>query len=1340
MTSRSSGHGGWRTLMAGVVVAVVAWGCEGNNLFGPGVGVGPQITEFHTPVSVKSGETMTVEARAVALIRVDSIVLTANGGEFAFRRVQLSQQGETDFRTGADFEIPRPITDTLIVVTATAFDAQGNRSLAKTDTVRAIDTTPPTASVSLGQDVVGQGKDLDIQVSASDNIGLRAVGYQVVSASEAPVTRDSVLISGKQNSAPFVWSVPLEQPLGDYSVIPFAWDLEGNYGEGEEPDSVEVIFIDEEDPVVDIMAPPANMQVAEADSVFVQVRVRDNDAVSRVRIEGVAFRGDVNLGTDQVVARYTPWDITLDPASADTVLTRYLMANDVIGAETAYVIVTATDRQDNTAADTVAIQILSDVDPPRVVINAPGPGAGFSVGQQVPVTATVSDPDGFVQSGVVHVRFQGISLRGDPDLLAQEEIDRFQPMEVHLDPPRILPQGILRVMVPTDDDTEEPVLFIVTATDARGNVGADTVVVNLLEEQAIAPSIQIMDPTVGSGVSLTDSLFVRARLQHPTGVASAVLDGVAHRGDRDLGTHQQVTRFMPRFVDFSEPLPTDTILARFLQPLGSVSEEVYIRVVASDLDGNTARDSVLITIGGPSVQLPDLQTGQSVGAGQSLPIRVTASDVAGVDLVRVELTGVDNQVLEDFDLVGQNTASVDVTFDYTVPAGVTGTLTLRASARNNNGIFGSAPLVSLQVLDGTAVDTTPPELRIQVQPFGSPGDPNRIEITDSIRVTVTARDNPGGTGVETAGYSARVVRRDNPADTLWLTEQFSTGIGIAGTVSRFFSLTALEDFEVSPGVPFYDPVNRPDTLDLDFWGWASDQAGNCAAAVSATVYQRLDCQTVTVPAGSFTVAANETGQRTTVALVSGETIRLPLGGVIADAAVHGPEEVLVLSNIGLGHLEVFDLNTRTFESPILVGSDPWGLSAGLSDTNILFVANSGGTNLSRVNMATRSEINRISTPNTLLWDVQETIVSGQVNFNAVPFDFSDRPQFVAEDDEGRLVYSTRPTGTAPDGTIRLVDFSVGPDPEVLMFTEHGRTVPADGWRAITNVDRVFTPANGIRMETHTPGQRSDPTALLSSAVYSGLCPADGTCAAFEDLRSQVEVEIPAHPMFHPQGYQGRWDVGSVGLTDTTFIAPSGDGSVVAIGEGATATAGRIFLWRSAESSITDAISVLDLVGNAAERVLGVAMNQDGTMGVGRGLFAVYFFDRELRLIGSPAVSPGGGGVALHPLHTGEGLDTDSNVAYAFVPVGNSTIEIFDTRNYFRSGLVHVRDTIVGPVRSTLPFPGDNDGMTCPTTGAGALDLSGADDACVAVKLYGIGTAGGVVVVNVTKEDILRDAP
>jgi len=1344
---------GMKAILFGGLLALLMAGCEGRNLFGPGAGLGPQMIVFTVPATVRAGEELRVQARAVSSIRVDSIVVTAVSADFNGRQKKVSENNETDLSASLGLMIPSVITDTLVIVTGIAWDAQGNASIPIVDTVRAIDTTPPTAGILLTDTIVGQARNFQFQVQASDNIGLTWIGYQILNSDSLVVFADSVPTTGKTRTRAFTYAVPVDLPLGMYRVAPIARDIDGNRSIGGVTRSFRVIFIDDVRPGVVILEPPANMMVAEADSVFVRTRVTDNDAVARVVIEGVAFRGNVDLGTDVVVARFAPRTINLSPAKADTTLTRYLIANSLVGAETAHIIVTATDQQGNVSADTVAIQIIADTDPPVVVIGTPGAGAQFQINDSIffpiPVIATVSDPTGFVRSGVVHVEFRGFRLEGDPALLNQVEIPMFTTQTLTLTPPRILPQAIQRNMVPTvRPDTTTVVYFVVTARDARGNIGADTVSV-LLTRDNVAPSITIIEPAGGTGVPMADSLLVRARVQDVDGVVSVTFDGVAHRGDRDLGTHQEVIRFLPRTVNLAPPV-ADTIISRYLQQSGDItSEPVYIRVVARDVGGNIRRDSVLVTLGGPRVQLPDLVPGTAVPAGTILPIRVTAQDPSGINLVTIEITGADNPPLfQDAVLVGQNPNSIDLTYNYTIPALASGPLNIRARARNSNSIFGASPLVTLNVVGaGGGSDVTPPEVRILVQPQGSGSDPNRIEVTDPIRVSVTARDNTGGAGVDTTGYTVRAVRRGNLADTLWITQAIAPGI-VGGTVTRIFNPTLLLNFEVSPGVPFYDPVNRPDTIDLDFFGWAVDAAlpaPNCGAAISPTVFQQLTCTTISFGGDDFRVAQGSNGQRVVVSLVSGETVRIPHGGSIADVAVHAPTERLFLSNIGRGWVEVFDPVARVFLDSIPVGSEPWGIATS-ANPNLLYVGNSGGTNISRIDLTVGpvgTEVLRIGTPNSLLWDVEERVVDGVLVFNPIPYDFSDRPQFAAEDSQGRIVYSTRPTGAAPDGSIRLLDFTVGSDPESILFTGHAAITPTSGWFAFGNIDRILTAPGGIFMRTHRPGERiSSPGAVFTSAVYTGLsaCPPlipMGTCGAFSDLLAQVQAAIPADNLFHPYGAQGRWNIESVGLTDTTFIAVSGNRSVVAIGEGMTAATGRIFLWRAAEETITDAISVADLVGNAAERVMGVAMNEDGQMGVGRGLFGIYFFDRELRLIGSPAIGAGGSGVALHPFHVGEGIGTPPHVAYAFVPVGNNTVQIFNTRNYFQSGRIHIRDTIVGPLRSAAPFAGDNAGLTCIMSG-GAVDIHNpaTDSACVAVKLYGITSGGGVVVIDATKGDIL----
>ena len=92
----------------------------------------------------------------------------------------------------------------------------------------------------------------------------------------------------------------------------------------------------------------------------------------------------------------------------------------------------------------------------------------------------------------------------------------------------------------------------------------------------------------------------------------------------------------------------------------------------------------------------------------------------------------------------------------------------------------------------------------------------------------------------------------------------------------------------------------------------------------------------------------------------------------------------------------------------------------------------------------------------------------------------------------------------------------------------------------------------------------------------------------------------------------------------------------------------------------------------------------------------------------------------------------------------------------------IKDVITGPLRAILPFPSDNAGRTCSTTSiqdrrgntiGNAIQLysgrnfnlplpenGASEDGCVVVKLFGTTSSGGVVVIPVTKADILRNHP
>ena len=195
-------------------------------------------------------------------------------------------------------------------------------------------------------------------------------------------------------------------------------------------------------------------------------------------------------------------------------------------------------------------------------------------------------------------------------------------------------------------------------------------------------------------------------------------------------------------------------------------------------------------------------------------------------------------------------------------------------------------------------------------------------------------------------------------------------------------------------------------------------------------------------------------------------------------------------------------------------------------------------------------------------------------------------------------------------------------------------------------------------------------------------------------------------------------------------------------------------------------SVSDIMTNASETVHGIGLNYDGTLGVARG-FQAYFFTTDLRLQGVADLPSGGSGAVLHPLHANAPTLTNAgeyrpDTHMAFLGTGDHTIDIIDTYHFLRSGRLFIRDVIQGPLRAVLPFPEDNQGLTCakiPVTNQAGSTIGNAisifeggdfdkpyppdgatDDRCIVVKLFGVTDTGGVVVVDVRKADILRDHP
>lgn len=82
---------------------------------------------------------------------------------------------------------------------------------------------------------------------------------------------------------------------------------------------------------------------------------------------------------------------------------------------------------------------------------------------------------------------------------------------------------------------------------------------------------------------------------------------------------------------------------------------------------------------------------------------------------------------------------------------------------------------------------------------------------------------------------------------------------------------------------------------------------------------------------------------------------------LADMITDGARQRLYIANPGLNRLDVFDMRTRQFLSPIAVGQLPRSMAFG-NDGNTLYVANSGGENISIVDLAQGKTVGRVRFP------------------------------------------------------------------------------------------------------------------------------------------------------------------------------------------------------------------------------------------------------------------------------------------------------------------------------------------------------------------------------------------
>lgn len=1262
----------------------------------------PAIVSVNGPDSLALGATQSISVRAFGSRRISQISFALRGAVTQDTTIFIVPP-RNDVTQVLAINVPAVPADTSIRLSVSARDVSGLSSGTATYNVP-LKIALPTASFTAPA-TVSPGSSLDLTVRGQAMRGVARLRV-VLAGATSKDTAVSIAPPLPDVSQPISIKIPGNITGDSIIVRAFAIDQAGAVSA---PATGATVRVNAGGPVVlSLTAPDSTRPGRTLDVRVVAQGVRPIDSLR------VAFRGAVNQ-TQSIAVSPASTNVTKDVSVSlpvdisDTTLIVTAVAIDQAGALSPL-----------TSSATKTIRV-TDVTAPTVTAQA-SPGA-TSAGSTIQIRVSARDNVGVSRIGYAVVNPAGDTINGSPTLVNTSGAVKDTTFSFTV--PSTLTPRTVRVLG--------------IAADGSGRRGYSTAA-NVTVADSAAPTITVNAPTPAATLPLNDSVRVQVRVADPTGVKSIVLSGQSVRVD-SLGPTLTIQRFVSKTITFpaipGQPLPRDTTITRYLNAVpDSISEPVSIIVTAKDSLDNTSTSSTSILVGGPRVELRNPINGAQVVPGGTLLLTAFAVDrSAGIDSVSINITGAQTQTYLFKAPCAASTCapnglasndSVVINQNYVVGAAL-GTMTIQSTAWNRNRIAGSSAIATVTVGSVAVTDTARPQVRVAITAN------DRIELRDTITLDLAAQDigqaglrrmgvvviaTPGGTGVA--------------PDTLYRDSVYA-GSGRTGLQPAPFKFT-LADF----GYTEINLIRMPRTMTFQVHAFAVDSDGNCGANVTNTL-ATLACDSIMPPLSpsKYFIARNTAGLSQLVSVVPGFARALPTtGSIIADLVVdmNAARPRMYLANQNNNRIDVLNLADSTFANAVSVGSEPWGMFVN-NTADRLMVANSGGTNISMVditqpvNSITEVPAERVLTPNAVLFDVITAVNNGFIRYLSTAHDFSDRPQFVAEDANSIILYSTKPTGAAPDGTVRYL-LPTAPRRESKILFNRAAIGPNNDATAIAHVDSIRVQRNSttddlLSICDHPAGNPTAPYCSpylpLRSAINNVILGANGTDDAPTGPGGGDDSDIA--------DFGGAWDLAQVGLSDTTFIAASGDRNFIAFGEGATGPFARVWVWGAAAQGMTDDISVADLVGNSAERVLGVALNQNGLIGGARGAASTYFFSNDanfegqLRLQGvfSNGVAGGNGGVALHPSHN-TALNSNSTTL-AFVATVNRSIKIVDTFNFRERGEIQIRDNIVGPLRAALPLAAENAG------------LAECDE--IWVKLYGVTGAGKAVIINVRKKDIIN---
>ncbi len=811
------------------------------------------------------------------------------------------------------------------------------------------------------------------------------------------------------------------------------------------------------------------------------------------------------------------------------------------------------------------------------------------------------------------------------------------------------------------------------ATDATGITSrSDTVRFNIAD--AIPPVADIFSPSQGSPLLVGDSIDVRTALSDNVALRRFVLKGFSVRGDPAFGATDTVTFYDSVVFNYTTLKTVDTLTRRMRvngRAFSAQDTVMWFRVILTDLSGN-ADTAVLrtIVVSGPKV----VMSADSVAwPNREITVTQTVMDsTPAIDRYGYRATMSNGTVVKDTTILAGGAQFVTTATTFIVPATATigSTITIVPRATDAGGNIGSGNTLVVKIISEPA-DETPPTVY--------QGVPKRFEQGEVLRV-----DAHDPSQIRAIGYEMRTL----PDSVLIGSATMSRAAGTRRTNDTAY-------FAVS-----YDRVHRGKQAFV--LGWAEDSLGN---------------RGYTIMNGSTTPLADPAmAKRDTALLVYGITFRLPTGSLGADIAIdtNATRKRVFVSDVRQGGLFVWEDSsaTRTVAgfrpAKISVGAFPWGMALDTSG-NRLFVANSGGTNIDVVDLNTLSDIRgaRVQTPSTAVYDVAwfYNATTGVYKL-AIPrvIQYSDRPQYVAQSQNGNLYFSTRPTPAAPQGTIRRIDDPLGSGPRPRQVWQYG---------GFKNQNYTFFNADSIGVVQNPPGVddllRVCDTDIFTKAVH---------CSGFWVFASDATADLHSRGTFDEETVYDL-EVNTLALPDTNFVASGSDGRRIMFGEGATAGApGRVFtVIDTLGMSYTQAIysrpiQIRDLVNNASDQIFGVAVNSKSNYFAIHGA-ETFFADTGLRLQGKFGTAARGAGIAFNPGNDDK-YAADA-VSQAFVASADSTIEVVDSYYFRLRQKLPLRTNLYGALRvwyNFNPIPG------------------------VPLRIYGL-TQEGLVVIDVRPEDIVQ---